>query len=84
MALLYRLPRSIIEERYTHKAMYAGIIPVYIVWNKSLDYTDGTNEMLMIERNWIPTNTIRVVKWLWGVLNIFNPTNPPLFITGDL
>ena len=84
MAVFQQIPRKIIEDIYTHKGLYAGIVPVYMVMEPGVDYEKGDQEMLLTERNGIPYFTIHLVRMLWRVLTIFNPMVPPIYITGEI
>lgn len=84
MALFHQIPKDIKEEVYTHKALYAGIVPVYVVYKEGVDYEDDINIMVMAERNGIPMYSINVAHFLWQLLTIFHPTNPIVLITGEI
>lgn len=86
MSIFYRISKQQKREEYTHLGVYAYIVPIYLIVDEGADYEDesGDNELFMIERNWIPSGSIRVVEFLWKVLTVFHPTVPPVFVTGDI
>lgn len=51
-----RLSAGFIQRRFTHKALFMGIVPVYI----NLDTTD------MAVRNGVPDWTFDAVEWIAG------------------
>lgn len=83
MAILKRIPKEHLHKIFTHKGVYAGIVPVYIVLG---EFDDGeyVPQVPMYERNWVPGWSLGAVNWVWRVLTIFYPHAPPLYITGDI
>ena len=85
MAIFRQIPNDIKYSVYTHKGFYAGIVPIYLVWEEDVDYEDPEGEeMWMAERNGIPRGSINVARALWNLLTIFHPVLPPVIITDEL
>jgi hypothetical protein len=84
MALLRQIPRSEIEEVYTHIGLYAGIVPIYVLIEEGVDYTEDGAEMYMIERNGIPSGSIYLVRFLWRLATVFFPCDPMVYATGEI
>ena len=84
MAILDRLPDVLIKKVFTHKGFYAGIVPVYMTIEDGVDYDVEGTELFLTERNWIPGGSVTLVRSLWRLFTIFYPSNPPVYITGEL
>ena len=56
MAVFKRLSPGFIQQRFTHKAFFIGIVPVYI----NLDTAD------LAVRNGVPEWTLDVAEWVVG------------------
>jgi len=78
------IPRHVRELIFTHKGWYAGIVPVYVVLEKDLDYNTTVNACPMAVRNGIPNWVLPLVIFLWTLLTMFNPYLPPLYVTGEI
>lgn len=84
MALLTRLTKEEIKEVFTHRGFYAGLVPVYIHIDEGVDYENGKEDLLLLERNGIPSGSVYFVQSLWRLLTVFFPKLPPIYVTGEI
>ena len=83
MPILKRIPKQAIRETFTHKGLYMGVVPVYVILD---EVEDGTYvpQVPMCERNGIPVAALFIANFVWRVLTVFHPYSPPIYITGDI
>lgn len=75
MAVFKRLSPAFIRRRFTHKAFFMGVVPVYI----NLDTTD------LAVRNWVPDWTLDAAEWITGkVRGLLLKVNPNYEPGGDI
>ncbi len=85
MSLFRQIPKAVVREVFTHKGLYAYVVPVYMTIDSELeDYEVGKASMYMSERNGIPLGSITIAKFLWKILTVFHPTIPVIIITGEI
>ena len=85
MGITNRLHPEVIRVTFNHIGLYAGIVPVYLLIEDGIDYTNDVDAVLFLtERNWVPSGSVRLVQYLWKLLTIFYPSNPPVFVTGEI
>lgn len=76
MALLKRLTKQQIRDKYTHYGLFWGCVPVYV--NMLNDECPD-----VATRNWIPEWTLDFVDWLsWlpiQLMTLANPEYKPMF-----